>query len=107
MEEVISGIVRLGGRRDISEDIQQMSIGIDGRDELVIMIVQDCLQRIGLQHKRLGAAPHNIKKGAPVVAAKIGCLYGSLQLEEDETHVKHRFHILYEPAERPAAQMSV
>src|SRR4029453_1358352 len=35
-----------------SEDIQQMSIGIDGRDELVIMIMQDSLQRIGLQHKR-------------------------------------------------------
>src|ERR1700726_3943911 len=89
-----------------SEDIQQMSIGIDGRDELVIMIMQDSLQRIGLQHKRVATSPHHVEKGAPIVATKIG-LYGGLQLEIDETHVKHRLRILNEPAEWPAAQMSV
>src|ERR1700737_3179292 len=90
-----------------SEDIQQMSIGIDGRDELVIMIMQDGLQRIGLQHKRVGTSSHHVEKGAPIVVTKIGCLYGGLQLEIDETCVKHRLRILNEPAEWPAAQMSV
>ena len=90
-----------------SEDIQQMSIGIDGRDELVIMIMQDSLQRIGLQNKRVATSPHHVEKGVPIVVTKIGCLYGGLQLEKDETCVEHRFHILNEPAEWPAAQMSV
>src|ERR1700730_7670620 len=90
-----------------SEDIQQMSIGIDGRNELVIMIMQDSLQRIGLPHKRVGTSPHHVEKGAPIVVTKIGRLYGGLQLEIDETCVKHRLCILNEPGEWPAAQMSV
>src|ERR1700730_5271104 len=90
-----------------SEDIQQMAIGVDGRDERVIMIMQDSLQRIGLQHKRFGTSPHHVEKGAPIVVTKIGFLYSSLQLEIDETCVKHRLRILNEPAEWPAAQMSV
>jgi hypothetical protein len=84
-----------------------MSIGIDGRNELVIMIMQNSLQRIGLQHKRLGTSPHHVEKGAPIVVAKIGCFYGGLQLEKDETCVKYRCRLLNEPAEWPAAQMSV
>src|SRR5262245_44744762 len=90
-----------------SEDIQQMSIGIDGSDDLVIMIMQDGLQRISLQHKRFGTPSHHVEKGAPIVVTKIGCFYGSLQLEEDETNVKHRLRILNEPAEWPAAQVSI
>src|SRR6202022_1813691 len=69
--------------------------------------MQDRLQRIGLQHKRVATSSHHIEKGAPIVVTKIGCLYGSLQLEEDETYVKHRLRILNKPAEWPAAQMSV
>src|ERR1700720_3113988 len=88
-------------------DIQQMSIGIDGRNELVIMIMQESLQRIGLQHKRVGTPPHRVEKGAPIVVTKIARLHGGLQLEIDETYVKHRYCILKEPAEWPAAQMSV
>src|ERR1700726_561040 len=87
-----------------SEDIQQMSIGIDGCDELVIMIMQDSLQRIGLQHKRVGTSSHHVEKGAPIVVTKIGCLYGSLQLEKDEPCVKHRLCIENEPAEWAGAQ---
>src|ERR1700738_4735867 len=90
-----------------SEDIQQMSIGIDGCDELVIMIMQDSLQRIGLQHKWVGTSPHHVEKGAPIVVTKIGCLDGGLQLEIDEACVKHRMRILNEPAEWPAAQVGV
>src|ERR1700730_8205986 len=44
-----------------SEDILQMSIGIDGSDELVIMIMQESLQRIGLQHKRVGTPSHHVE----------------------------------------------
>src|SRR5438046_5570140 len=84
-----------------------MSIGIDGRYELGIMIVQDRFQRIGLQYKRVATSSHHVEKGAPIVVTKISCLYGGLQLEIDETCVKHRLHILNELAEWPAAQMSV
>ena len=52
-----------------SEHIQQMSIGIDGRDELVIMIMHDSLQRICLQHKRFGTSPHHVEKCAPTCEA--------------------------------------
>jgi hypothetical protein len=47
--------------REPLEDILQMSIGIDGSDELVIMIMQDSLQRIGLQHKRVGTPSHHVE----------------------------------------------
>ena len=84
-----------------------MSIGIHGRDERMIMIMHDSLQRIGLQHKRVGTSPHHVEKGAPIVVTKIGHLYGGLQLEINEACVKYRMCILNEPAEWPAAQMSV
>src|ERR1700730_6316612 len=103
----LSPIIGCPRMTEPSENIQQMSIGIDGSDELVIMIMQDSLQRIGLQHKRVATSSHHVEKGAPIVVTKIGCLYGSLQLEKDETYVKHRLRILNEPAEWPAAQMSV
>src|SRR3984893_6169566 len=105
--EGLSPIIGCPCMTEPSENIQQMSIGVDGRNELVIMIMQDSLQRIGLQHKRLGTSPHHIEKGAPIVVTKIGRVCGGLQLEKDETRVKHRFRILNEPAEWPAAQMSV
>src|SRR3984893_4520246 len=80
-----------------------MSIGIHGRAWRVIMLVHDSLQRIGLQHKRVGTSPHHVEKGAPIVVTKIGCLDGGLQLEIDEDCVKHRMRILNEPAEWAAA----
>ena len=74
-----------------SEDIQQMSIGIDGRNELVIMIMQDSLQRIGLQHKRLGTSPHHVEKGAPIVVTNIGRVCGVLSLRASDTSILPNF----------------
>jgi len=55
-----------------SKYIQQMPLVVDGLDELMIVIMQDRFQRIGLQDEWFRPVPHCFEKDAPIVATEVG-----------------------------------